>query len=137
MRPHRNFRLRKALVFPLAVWWHIRMIGWALRAGVAGMVSRWWLCMVLALLTSPVVAAPGDVELSFTNGIWANAVIFTTKVRTNDNKIYIGGTFDGYNGTTIKRIARLSQTGALDTTFATAGTDGSVNAIALQPTSSA
>ena len=89
--------------------------------------------LVVGLLTERLPAAPGDIDLTFTNGTGANAVIFTTKVRTNDNKIYIGGTFDGYNGAIIKRIARLSQTGALDVTFATDGTDGSVNAIALQP----
>jgi len=82
---------------------------------------------------STVLAGPGDIDLSFTNGTGANAVIFTTRVRTNDNKIYIGGTFDGYNGTVIRRIARLSPSGALDASFATAGTDGAINAIALQP----
>jgi uncharacterized delta-60 repeat protein len=91
------------------------------------------LALSAGLLPAPLRAAPGDVDLTFTNGTGANAVIFTTKVRTNDNKIYIGGTFDAYNGTNIKRIARLSQTGALDATFATAGTDGAVNAITLQP----
>ncbi|MEQ2007905.1 MAG: immunoglobulin domain-containing protein [Limisphaerales bacterium] len=121
------------MVFPGTLWYHDRMIHRVLRTGVAGLVPHWWLCLVLAASASIAVAAPGDVDLSFTNGTGANAVIFATKVRTNDNKIYIGGAFDGYNGTVIKRIARLSQTGALDTTFATAGTDGSVIAIALQP----
>jgi uncharacterized delta-60 repeat protein len=91
------------------------------------------LALLAGLLSAPLRAAPGDVDLSFTNGTGANAIIYATKVRTNDNKIYIGGTFDAYNGVNIKRIARLSQTGALDATFATAGTDGAVNAIALQP----
>ncbi len=41
-----------------------------------------------ALQLAPhLMAAPGDIDLSFTNGTGANAVIFATKVRTNDNKI--------------------------------------------------
>jgi len=98
---------------------------------------RLWLILGAVLTAwmpiSTVLAGPGDIDLSFTNGTGANAVIFTTRVRTNDNKIYIGGTFDTYNGTVIRRIARLSPSGALDATFATAGTDGAINAIALQP----
>lgn len=99
-------------------------------------IHLWHLLAAVLLAWLPhttVLAGPGDIDLSFTNGTGANAVIFTTRVRTNDNKIYIGGTFDGYNGTTIRRIARLSPSGALDASFATAGTDGAINAIVLQP----
>lgn len=80
-------------------------------------IHLWHLLAAVLLAWLPhttVLAGPGDIDLSFTNGTGANAVIFTTRVRTNDNKIYIGGTFDGYNGTTIRRIARLSPSGALD-----------------------
>ena len=109
------------------------MILRALRAGVAGLLSCWLPCLLVAVLTIPAVAGPGDVDLSFTNGTGPNGVVFTTKVRTNDNKIYIGGVFDLVNGNTARRIARLSQTGAFDATFATPGCESSVNTITLQP----
>ena len=89
---------------------------WAMMFGVAGLGH----------------ADPGDVDTSFSIGTGANGVIFATKVRTNDNKIYIGGVFDNFNGNSAKRIARLNVTGAFDTTFVTPGTESSVNAIGLQ-----
>ncbi|MEN9574263.1 MAG: hypothetical protein RL514_2118 [Verrucomicrobiota bacterium] len=53
------------------------------------------------------------------------------KVRTNDSKIYIGGVFDAYNGNSARRIARLSNGGAFDTTFVTGGAEDAVNVLAL------
>lgn len=94
--------------------------------------------LLLALLPQLVFAGPGDVDLFFTNGTGANAVIFTTKIRTNDNKIYIGGTFDAFNGAFARRIARLSNSGALDTTLTTLGPEGTViDCSPSNPTSSA
>jgi uncharacterized delta-60 repeat protein len=87
----------------------------------------------LCLLPARLLAAPGDIDLSFTNGTGPNGVVFTTKVRTNDNKIYIGGVFDLVNGNSARRIVRLTRTGAFDTTFATPGCESSVNTIELQP----
>ena len=78
-------------------------------------------------------ADPGDVDLSFHSGTGPNAVVFATVARTNDDKIYIGGAFDGYNGTVARRIARLTVSGALDPAFATPGCESSVNALALWP----
>ncbi|MFA6542835.1 MAG: immunoglobulin domain-containing protein, partial [Limisphaerales bacterium] len=72
-------------------------------------------------------------DLTFNIGTGPNGVVFATKVRTNDNKIYIGGVFDIYNGNTARRIVRLTQTGAFDTSFTTLGCESSVNAIVLQP----
>lgn len=94
-------------------------------------VAAWLL--LLATFCSRALADPGDVDLTFTNGIGPNGVVFATKVRTNDNKIYIGGVFDLYNGNSARRIVRLTRTGAFDTTFITPGCESSVNAIALQP----
>lgn len=91
------------------------------------------LFLLLTVFVCRAQADPGDVDLSFNVGTGANGVIFATKVRTNDNKIYIGGVFDLFNGNTARRIARISQTGGFDTTFATPGCESSVNAIALQP----
>lgn len=101
------------LLSPVGVLW--RLV-WVMTFGMVGAVH----------------ADPGDVDTSFSGGTGANGVIFTTKVRTNDNKIYIGGVFDSFNGNSAKRIARLSVSGAFDTTFVTPGTESSVNAIALQ-----
>lgn len=111
------------------------MILRAFRAGVVGLVSSRWLCLLLAfasLLTASSFAGPGDVDLSFNGGTGPNAIVYATQIRTNDDKIYIGGTFDGYNGNLSRRIARLTVTGAFDPTFATPGCESSVNAIALQ-----
>jgi uncharacterized delta-60 repeat protein len=52
----------------------------------------------------------------------------------SDGKALIGGVFAGYNGASRNNIARLTTTGALDTTFNPgSGTDGEVAAIAVQP----
>jgi len=42
------------------------------------------LVLLVGALPGRVLAGPGDIDLSFTNGTGANAVIFTTKVRTNE-----------------------------------------------------
>ena len=89
--------------------------------------------LAACLLPARLLADPGDVDLSFSIGTGPNAIVKATKVRTNDNKIYIGGSFDGYNGNSARRIARLTVTGAFDTTFVTLGCESSVNAIELQP----
>ncbi len=52
----------------------------------------------------------------------------------SDGKILIGGDFNNYNGTTVYRIARLHQNGALDTSFLVgAGMNNGVKAIVVQP----
>jgi uncharacterized delta-60 repeat protein len=52
----------------------------------------------------------------------------------SDGKALIGGIFTGYNDASRNNIARLTTTGALDTTFNPgSGTDGEVAAIAVQP----
>ena len=118
-----------------ALCYRLWMILRAFRAGVVGLVSSRWLCLLLAfasLLAASSFAGPGDVDLSFNGGTGPNAIVYATQIRTNDDKIYIGGTFDGYNGNVSRRIARLTVTGAFDPTFATPGCESSVNAIALQ-----
>ena len=104
---------------------------WRAFAPVGGLLALLW--AMLFGIVGQGQADPGEVDTSFSIGTGANGVIFTTKVRTNDNKIYIGGVFDAYNGNSAKRIARLNVTGSFDTTFITPGTESSVNAIALQP----
>ena len=103
---------------------------WRAFAPVSGLLGLGW-AMMFGIVGQG-QADPGEVDTSFSIGTGANGVIFTTKVRTNDNKIYIGGVFDAFNGNSAKRIARLTVTGAFDTSFVTPGTESSVNAIALQ-----
>ena len=109
--------------FAVARWLLGRLGGWL----VAGLVLLGW-------MEAPLLRAdPGDVDLSFNIGTGPNQNVFCTVIRTNDDKIYIGGTFDGYNGNVARRIARLTVSGAFDPTFATPGCESSVNAIALWP----
>jgi uncharacterized delta-60 repeat protein len=50
-----------------------------------------------------------------------------------NNKIYIGGSFTSYNGTSIPRFARLNPNGDLDTSFVTGtGPNSSIQTMALQ-----
>jgi uncharacterized delta-60 repeat protein len=65
--------------------------------------------------------ADGSFDTSFnSSGVYsatgANGAISEISVLP-DNKIYIGGGFTSYNGTTINRLARLNVNGNLDTTF--------------------
>ncbi len=51
-----------------------------------------------------------------------------------DGKIVVGGYFTLYNGTSVRRVARLNADGSLDTTFAPTGTglNSPVHAVAVQ-----
>jgi uncharacterized delta-60 repeat protein len=65
-------------------------------------------------------------------GVNSGATINTISLQ-NDGNIIIGGSFTGYNGTSINRIARLSSGGTLDTTFsAGTGANGEVFTTAIQ-----
>jgi uncharacterized delta-60 repeat protein len=60
----------------------------------------------------------GDVDLSFNasgSGSGGNVRVIT--VRSSDEKIFIGGDFDNYNGVSRNRIALLHTDGSLDETF--------------------
>lgn len=58
----------------------------------------------------------GDLDSTFNSGSGANSSVRFT-ILQSDGKIIIGGDFDSYNGTLIKRIARLNANGSLDVTF--------------------
>ena len=60
--------------------------------------------------------AVGSLDAAFANGAGANGVIHATVVQA-DGKIIIGGEFTTFDGVARNRIARLTATGALDTTF--------------------
>ena len=67
-------------------------------------------------------------------GTGANDQVFEVRVQSDD-KIIICGQFTSFNGTTTNRVARLSSTGIIDTTFSTnlgTGFSGSVNDLAIQ-----
>ena len=80
------------------------------------------------------MAADGTLDTTFAPaGTGLNGTVPTLALQ-GDGKVVIGGTFTLYNGTSRNRIARLTSTGALDTTFdpGTVGFNGTVNQLALQ-----
>jgi hypothetical protein len=89
------------------------------------------------------VELTGDVDTSFnsgTSGVTNGAVLAIAVIdwsgNANDQKAYIGGSFQQYNGVTTNRnrIMRININGAYDTTFdAGAGAASTVNAITLLP----
>lgn len=69
-----------------------------------------------------------------TRGVAGSPGSVTALAIQKDGNILIGGTFTSFDGTTINRIARVTPTGALDTTFNPgAGFDVQVTALAIQP----
>ena len=78
----------------------------------------------------------GSVDASFNPGTGANRAVFTMALQS-DGKIFIGGGFTFYNGTSINSLARLNTDGSLDTTFSSYINDdvswGFVYAMARQP----
>lgn len=65
----------------------------------------------------------GSLDSSFaTTGTGFNNSIHTLLLDSTNNKLYLGGEFTSYNGTTRKYVARLNDDGSLDTGFAQTGT---------------
>ncbi len=58
----------------------------------------------------------GSPDVTFTNVTGANQSVFSIAVQ-NDGKIFIGGSFANYDGTTRPGIARLNTLGSLDLSF--------------------
>jgi uncharacterized delta-60 repeat protein len=69
----------------------------------------------------------GTVDSTFNPGSGPNGLV-TSIVVQPDNKIVIGGTFTGYNGMSVNKLARLNTDGSLDTTYPS-GLDGNPNNI--------
>jgi uncharacterized delta-60 repeat protein len=81
------------------------------------------------------LSAGGVVDSSFNPGTGANDTVYAIAVQT-DHKVLIAGAFTSVNGVGRNRIARLSDTGAVDTGFNPGtGADNYVYALALQPDS--
>jgi uncharacterized delta-60 repeat protein len=81
------------------------------------------------------LTATGALDATFATGTGFDNTVTSVAVQP-DGKIVAGGVFTAFNGTTaVNRIARLTPTGALDTSFtAAAGTafNGAVQALNLQ-----
>lgn len=79
--------------------------------------------------------ANGTPDNTFSVGTGFNNTVLALVVGT-DGKLYAGGDFTTYQGTTINRLARLNSDGSLDGTFAIgSGADNSVKALALDSSS--
>ena len=73
----------------------------------------------------------GALDTTFATGTGFSNVVLSLAVDSSGG-IIAGGEFAGYDGSTVSRIARLTPTGALDTTFATGtGFDSSVHSLAV------
>ncbi len=81
-------------------------------------------------------ASAGTSDSAFAqNGSGLNGTVEAIALQS-DGRIVVGGSFTAYNDTSRPRVARLTTTGALDTSFvptAGGGLDGAVNALLVQP----
>jgi uncharacterized delta-60 repeat protein len=80
--------------------------------------------------------ADGSVDATFNAGVVTSdfSGVITDIVFQTDNKILVGGYFNGIGGVSSKGIARLNANGDVDTTFNVgAGTGHGVNSVKLQP----
>jgi uncharacterized delta-60 repeat protein len=81
----------------------------------------------------------GALDSSFNVGSGVDGTVFALAVYPTNSplagEILIGGSFVHYNGVIVNGFARLNPDGSLDTNFVAgiAATNGSVNAIAIQP----
>ncbi|NDA66167.1 MAG: hypothetical protein EBY09_05925, partial [Verrucomicrobia bacterium] len=74
----------------------------------------------------------GTLDTGFNPGTGANGPIYAMVIQA-DGKVIIGGEFTTFNGVPRNRVARLTATGALDSTFnPSAGADGTVYALGLE-----
>jgi uncharacterized delta-60 repeat protein len=75
----------------------------------------------------------GQVDTNFAPAAITNGIVFALAVQPNGH-LLVGGEFGSVSGTNRNRLARLTPSGALDTSFdAGAGPTGPVFALALQP----
>lgn len=75
----------------------------------------------------------GTVDTTFNSGAGADSYVTSIAIQSSDRKIIIGGSFNNYNGTARKGVARLNTNGTLDMTFNPGiGVSGGVSSIAIQ-----
>ncbi len=78
------------------------------------------------------VNSDGSIDSTFNSGSGADYQVEAIVIQ-DDGKILIGGAFNQYNGTSVKRFARLNADGTLDTSLYTgSGVNGEVYSIAIQ-----
>jgi uncharacterized delta-60 repeat protein len=74
----------------------------------------------------------GTLDAGFNPGSGFDSGVFTIVVDSITSKLYAGGVFTGFNGTSRNRIARLNSDGTLDTVFAPgSGFDNGVFGLAI------
>lgn len=79
----------------------------------------------------------GSLDTVFDPGTGCNGTVYTIGVQS-DSRVVLGGAFTICNQSSRPRVARLTTTGALDTTFDPgSGLNNTVQAIALQPNNQA
>ena len=59
----------------------------------------------------------GSLDNTFNVGTGFNNVVWVINIDTINQKIYVGGDFTTYNGTTQNKICRLNMDGSLDSAF--------------------
>ena len=75
----------------------------------------------------------GALDTSFNPGIGADNSVFSLAVQPNNNAILLGGAFLNYNNVSRGSIARLTSSGALDTSFDPGtGANDVINSVVLQ-----
>jgi gliding motility-associated-like protein/uncharacterized delta-60 repeat protein len=72
--------------------------------------------LLVLLISTFIFAQPGSLDVTFNVGTGTNSYILTTLIQ-KDGKIFIGGAFSSYNGTTSNGIARINPDGSIDTSF--------------------
>lgn len=72
----------------------------------------------------------GALDTTFATGTGANAIVWDVALQANGQAIIVGN-FTTYNGTARNRIARLTATGGLDTTF-NPGTGANLEVLAVE-----
>jgi len=79
------------------------------------------------------VNSDGSLDTGFNPGTGANSTIRSLALQP-DGKVFIGGAFTSYNGTSRNGIARLNADGSLDTSFNPGtGADDAVISLTVQP----
>lgn len=74
----------------------------------------------------------GSLDLSFDPGLGAGDSVRALAIQS-DGRVLVGGSFTNFNGTPINRIARLNNSGSLDSTFVPGqGANDTVSAILVQ-----
>jgi uncharacterized delta-60 repeat protein len=84
-----------------------------------GALSPQWSLLMSNIATLSIAynnSLPGSINTTFAYGSGFNGIVYATAFQS-DGKILVGGIFDEYNGTSVKRLVRLNSDGSIDTSF--------------------